>query len=932
MIQLRVRTEYSFGKTYAPLGRVIERLKAIGCTAAGMVDDNTWGHVAWFQACTKAGIQPLLGVECIVTEQAGLAATKMWFLAKSTKGLSELYRALSKAHAQPLAGKTGSQPRLYRKDVKAFSTQIIKFAGAVTDGQWLKTLHNCYIDLSPTSKVANGRKKKVAKDYGIKTVYTSDNNYAFPEDRSVFEFMARADMRPTVQYIMDGIELAPASIRALKGHERSIAAECARLALPCAPMVRVHGDLEALCRTGVNIRKLKWSTVYEQRLTYELGLIRSKDFDSYFLIVADMVRYAKQQMLVGPSRGSAAGSLVCYLAQITEIDPIQHQLFFERFIDVTRKDLPDIDLDFPDERRQMVFDYMAEKYGPRNVAHIGNIIKLAPRSALNKVGDALNIPDRAMGAVKVAMIERSLADERASKCLEDTFTTTEPGKAFIALYPHAAVAGVIEGHAVHTGVHAAGLLVCNEAITNYAVVDAHGIAHIEKHAAEHLGLLKIDVLGLRTLTILQDAGIDLDWYHLPMDDPKAFEIFNKGQLCGIFQFEGNAMRSIADLLTFQSLTEVDAVTALARPGPFAGGVTKSYIARMNGEAYKPIHPLVEAQMRETYGLPIYQEQTMAIVRDIGGFDWTDTAHIRKAMSKRLGEEFFGGFKTKFITGATARGMTEEEAQATWTMIHTMGSWQMNKAHTRSYAVISMWCAYLKAHYPLEFAASTLRHAKDEQHAMMLLREMTKEGLEYRAFDLDSSLENWSIKDGKLLGGFINLYGVGPNKAAKYLAHRQKGTLTEEMKATLSKAHNPFTDLFPLTTKYKSWYTDPRQHGVDDSLVFIDAITEGLPKGAERVFLGELIHKNPRHANEENEIKKRGGVVETGPDLDYLDVRLQDDSGIIGGRISKRDYKRIGVQLSESVPIGAHLMIRCRFWNGIRYAFITEWRRLDTEAA
>jgi DNA polymerase III alpha subunit len=565
------------------------------------------------------------------------------------------------------------------------------------------------------------------------------------------------------------------------------------------------------------------------------------------------------------------------------------------------------------------------------VAHIGNIIKLAPKSALNKVGEALNIPERAMGAVKMAMIERNLGDERASKCLEDTFTTTAPGKSFIQLYPTAAVAGTIEGHATHTGVHAAGLLVCNEPITNFAVVDAHGIAHIEKTAAETLGLLKIDVLGLRTLTILQDAGVPLDWYHLPMDDVKAFHIFNTGRLCGIFQFEGNAMRSIADLITFKSLVEVDAVTALARPGPFAGGVTKKYIERMNGATYMAIHPLVEAQMAETYGLPIYQEQTMAIVREVGGFDWKDTAHIRKAMSKRMGEEYFNTFKAQFVAGAVRQGMTEEEAQETWTLIHTMGSWQMNKAHTRSYAVISMWCAYLKAHHPLEFAASTLRHAKDEQHAMMLLREMTKEGLEYIPFDLDHSLENWSIYQGKLLGGFLNLYGVGPNKAAKYLAHRATKTLTAEMKATLLKAKNPFNDLFPLTTKYKALYSDPKANGIDDALVYIEDLPEGLPHGAERVFIGELIHKNQRNANEENEIKKRGGAIETGQLL-YLDVRLQDDSGMIGGRISRRDYLQIGVELSESVPIGAHLLIRCRFWNGIRYAFITKWKRLDKEGA
>jgi DNA polymerase III alpha subunit len=456
----------------------------------------------------------------------------------------------------------------------------------------------------------------------------------------------------------------------------------------------------------------------------------------------------------------------------------------------------------------MVFEYMADKYGATNVAHIGTIGQFRPKSALIQVCKALNIPPQATGAVKVAMIERSSADSRANNCLEDTFNETTPGQEFIKQYPQAKAAMLLEGHASHSGVHAAGLLVCNEEITNYATVDANGIAHIEKGAAEQMGLLKIDVLGLRTLGVLEDSGLGIDWYSLPFDDKETYDVFNAGRLCGIFQFEGNALRAISRDIDFKTIVEIDAVTALARPGPFGGGVTEKYVRRKKGEAYTPIHPLVEEHMKETYGLPVYQEQTLAIVREIGKFDWKETSTIRKAMSKRMGKEFFDTYWAKFKEGAASQGIGEPEARATWETINAMGAWQMNKAHTFSYAVISYWTAYLKAHHPLEFAAANLRNAKDEDSAVELLREMVREGIEYVPFDLHKSEMNWSAKDGVLYGGFMALKGIGESKAAKLIEARNSGTLTDKQREEIEKAENIFADIFPFRRHYLHLYEDP----------------------------------------------------------------------------------------------------------------------------
>ena len=921
MIQLKIRTEYSFGKTFAPVAQVVAYLKAHGCVAAGIVDGSTWGHVAWVKACQDAGIQPLLGVECVVND--GDDETTMWFLAVNTAGLSELYQCMTGAHVNPIKTKRGSTPRMRRLDVECMSENILKFAGMITDAEWLQKI-GAYADIDPTSLVRNHKKL----DANLPLVNVGDNAYIQPDDEVVFEVMARAGRTPTPQHILLDLQETDAM--------REIVERCKGLALPVAPMIHMEGDLEALCRDGIKRRGL-WKTFqedprYETRLQYELDIIKQKDYQSYFIVVADMVRFAKQHMLVGPSRGSAAGSLVCYLAHITEVDPIPPGLFFERFIDITRRDLPDIDLDFPDEKRHLVFEYMAEKYGQRKVAHIGTILKFKPKSALGHVCKALGIPEMKTSGVKAAMIVRSSADSRANACLMDTLQQTEPGKAFLREFPHAAICGQLEGHASHTGTHAAGLLICNNEITNYCTVDAQGIAHIEMSGANALGLLKIDVLGLRTLSVLEDSGVKVDWYKLPLDDPKMFEVFNTGRLCGIFQFEGQALRSITSQMTVGSIADVDAITALARPGPFAGGVTQSYLQRRNGQSYVPIHPLVQEHMQQSYGLPIYQEQTLAICREIGNFGWKEAAIIRKAMSKSLGVEFFNQYWEMFKEGAATHGMNETDARRTWEMIMTMGSWQMNKAHTYSYAVISCWCAWLKAHHPLEFAAAMLRSAITEETAISLLREMVREGIEYIPFDPDLSEINWSVKHGKLVGGFTAVKGIGVVKAKKYVAARDAGKMKDDDRVKLMAMPNPFNDIFPFTKKYADIYKNPLKYGISLPLRTIDEVLkEKPPHGHERAMLVELIYKNPRDVNDPNNVKKRNGEIITEGCMEYLDMKFQDDTGNMGGRVVRQDYMRMGLPITENVPIGTHLLVRAKFFTRdgefIPWAFIQNWKPL-----
>lgn len=923
MIHWRVRTEYSYGETFAPIQAIVERLKELGCQAAAITDlGGTWGHVPWVKACQAAGIKPMLGVEIVVSDDE--EQRTMAFVARNAEGLKELYHATSLAHRQMLTAKRGKAPRLYLTDVRAMSDDIIKLAGEILDPDFLKEV-DALIDISPASMIMKVSKERIAASAGLRVIHCCDNAYAREEDRPILEITAPRSLKPSPQHLYDCGET-----------QADLLPEF--FDLPKAPLIKVpnaHRKLWALCRKGIKYRAelnaLAWTEEYEARLKREMELIKEKNFASYFLVVADMCDFAKQHMLVGPSRGSAAGSLVCYLTRITEIDPLPPGLIFERFIDTTREDLPDIDLDFPDKKRYMVFDYMAKKYGAENVAHIGTISRYQAKSALVATCKRMGIPASATAPVKVAMIERSSADSRASDCLRDTLDTTDPGKRLKEMYPEVMVAAEIEGHASHTGVHAAGLLVCNEPIKDYCTVTAEGIAQIEKYSAEDLNLLKIDVLGLRTLTVLDEANVlnNEGWYSLPLDDAETLRIFDDQMLSGIFQFEGNALRSISKrMVPFKSMHDIDAVTALARPGPFSSGITEHYLNSRNAGRKVTAHPLVAEHMTKTEGLPIYQEQTLAICRNIGKFSWADTTSVRKAISKRLGNEYFETFWQKFRKGAMENGLPEEEARAIWDSINTMGAWQMNKAHTYSYAVLSYWTAWLKAHHPLPFVLSCLRSGMDDEKGLSLIREMVGSGrIKHKPLDWKVAQASWSVQDGALMPGLDSAKGFGPKLSEKFVSDREAGKLTAKQIEKIQNAEKLFDDLFPIEHAYASYYNGEEQvAGKVYRLAEIDGSQDG-----HVVFIGKVIYKNLRDANEEVNVKKRGGKVLPAP-VTYLDFRVQDDTEQLLLRIGRFDYERMGKTLFNRVPIGAVLLIRAKMIPGYRFGWVNKWRRIDGKPA
>ena len=927
-VQLRVRTEFSFGETFAAIKDVVAHLSRTGVKVAGIVDVGTWGHVQWDKACRAAGITPMFGVQIAVVEKLDSEdRPSMWFLARTDAGLKELYRFSSLANKQAVRGVA----RLSYADVRRMSDEIAKFAGNVMDATFLKSI-GAYADLDPGSPIANRKKIKM----GLRRVAVSDNYYPAAVDRNVFEMIGRQS-KPSPQHILPPSELIAAlDLKDEGAEEFANAAELvADVQLPKAPRLYFEGDLEGLCRAGIVERGIDpWPDEYEKRLKYELEMIRSKDFESYFLMVSDMVKYAKTKMLVGPSRGSAAGSLVCYLTRITEIDPIKAELIFERFIDVTRKDLPDIDLDFVDTKRHLVIEYLRGKYGAANVAQIGTVSTYQARSALVAIAKKLDIPPWETNAVKDAIFERSSGDARANFALMDTLEQTDPGRKLLAKHPAMRLAAQIEAHASHSGVHAAGILVCNEAIENFCSVTADGIAQIDKKDAEKLNLLKIDVLGLRTLGVLEDSGIQVDWYNLRMDEQNVFDVINAKRYAGIFQFEGPALQGICSQLVVESLDDLGHVTALARPGPMASGGATLYLQRRSGAAAMTVpHKTVLPYVKNTYGIVIYQEQVLRICKELGQMSWDDVTKLRQAMSKSLGDEYFGQFKDKFISGAALSGVPTEAGNQIWEMVSTMGSWAFNLAHSYSYAVVSYWTAWLKANHLLEFSAATLRNAKDDESMIALLRELVREGVGYIPFDPELSTEHWSVQNGKLIGGFTGLKGIGESKAKKLIEERAAngGTLPAKTLQKLSECEMVYADLFPAKSRWGDWYANPEAHNLRNGTKITEiAAIEGE---GEFVYIGRLRDKDLGDYNEPIRIQRRNGKKYGGQTL-FLDLKLEDDTGKILTRIDRFDFEKIGRVIWDNAKLDTWWLVRGerRLWgkadSGFKMIFVTKIQQLD----
>lgn len=938
--QLRVRTGMTFRDVYGRMPEVVSRLKELGAKSAAIVDSGTWGHVKFEKEAAKSEIQPLFGMEVpIVTfdeyDEKSKFSPKAWILAED---LRAFYRATSSS-----VQSGGLVPN------RMTSLEgVIRFPGGALD--LLPDEAFDYIDINPSSLLLASEGVRRHRATGKPMVLTGYNDmpsedfkdYAYAwevrESAGVRTIEPLERMWQDLQHVMTADEFESAVDNAYV-----IEARLNGMKLNKAPLIKVEGDLVALARAGVQSRLdrghiAEWTDVYEARFVEEIAQIQAKEFDSYFLVVADLVAYAKQHMLVGPARGSAAGSLVCYVLNITEVDPLPFDLLFQRFIDISRADLPDIDIDFNDVKRYMVFDYMRDKYGVTHVSKMGNINTLKAASVMAQVGKKFLIPQNETFSVKNALIEYSSGDARYGKGLQDTFDGTNPGKEFREKHPDAArCMGDLEIHPSHTGVHAAAILVCNEPITDFCTVNAEGVAQIDKPDSEYLNLLKIDALGLRTLGIIEDSGVVTaeQLYSLKFDDQAVFDIINSDKVGGIFQFEGDAVRSVARSVKIDSFSKIDNLTALARPGPLASGMAQKYIARARGDEDVSYDvPQLAKYLKDTFGVFLYQEQIMSVVKEIGLFDWVKTSAVRKAMSGRKGEEYFNAMGADFVAGAMSQGVPEDQAKKIWNEMVTFGSWGFNKSHSVSYAVVTYWTCWLKHYHKLEFAAACLRTAKDDEQTIAILRELAKEGVGYTPIDPEHSDLNWKVADGRLVGGIMNAKGFGPSTALKFINAREERGFDEKteaafqkMAAKLTKAEVKFSDLQEAHTKWGHFYDNPRLAGVTSGNPILGMAE--IKDGYDGLCIVKLTKKVLADENEAIRIKKRGGVVKKGK-TQFVDLMMVDDSGDspMRFRIRPDKFESMGKAIAEGAPNGSWFLVKGWKLRDIGMFIVKNIKRLD----
>lgn len=622
---------------------------------------------------------------------------------------------------------------------------------------------------------------------------------------------------------------------------------------------------------------------YLARLKYETELILSKEFTDYFLVISEMVKWSKQHGIpVGPARGSAAASLACWLLRITEVNPMLFpNLLFERFIDVNRHDLPDVDLDFDDELRYRVREHLVELYGAERVGNIGTFTMYRGKNSLEDTARVFNIPKTAVEEVKGGLLERSSGDLRYGQTIEDSRELFPKVQAVFERYPDLENAQRLEGNVKGFSVHAAGLVVANGALTeNLAVYkrttpkgEVIGeVLSIDKYDAEYLNVLKIDALGLTTMGLIRRAldiiGMSLEeLYAVPLDDEKVYDGFKRNEVIGIFQFDGRAMRSVNREVKPDTFAEVCDINALARPGPLHSGAAAEYIMAKHGK--KPVeklHPVLTEITAHTNGQIVYQEQILRTVRELGGFSWEEAALVRKLISKKQGEQAFNRLQTKFMEGSAALGVRPVVAGRIWKQLVTAGAYAFNAAHCVSYGMLAYWTMWLKQNHPLAFYCAALSKYTDADKVLDILKEVTDKGIAVLPPDPFLSQETWNIEIDALRAGFTQVKGIGDKTAGPMLAYRLAwmaanpgkqmqwrdytavkgiGPKTMQMVEAFCAQEDPFGihALKRLLTKAR-WWLD--KNGERAGLPYPSSRSADVPYEAirgEHVWIGKVVHRN-----------------------------------------------------------------------------------------
>lgn len=949
---------------------------------------NMASHVKFEQAALKAGIKPIFGIEFYMSPGETQRKNHLTVIARDAKGYNNLLRLNTHAYKNFYYYPTLTVPQLASARTGLFvlsgclgselATSLIggklvdegdagyalgrsvarRYRRLFGDSYFLEV--QAFPELEQTVRV-NKMIARLSRELKIPMVATMDCHYPRPEDRRMqqilhnvrpgekrtLEDMVRSwgytvplcpperDLHIVTRLVQTGLTKIEAQGAVLASE--TIAQEC-NVTLPTLPMVRYPGNSkrvwEEWLETGWSYRGFDLlpahiQAEYRERLHYEKTIMEQKDYIDYFLIVADAVRFAKDAgIAVGPARGSAAASLVCFLLRITEVNPMLYpNLVFERFVDLSRADMPDVDLDFASKRRGEVYDYLETRYGAGRVGNIGTFTMYKAKNSIDDCRRVFHVPPWEANALKDLLIERSSGDLRASATIEDTVEQFQAARDILDRYPDLVWAMELEGNAKGQGVHAAGLVVANGPITDVCSLlerkvkdEVRQVIELDKYDAERQGLIKMDFLGLSTVDMIGECldagGMTLeDLYKLPLDDPKVIDGFRKNDVVGIFQFDGRAMRQVCGALRPDTFTEICDANALARPGPLHSGSTAEYIDTKWGRREAiALHPLLERITASTHHQIVYQEQILRVVREIGNFSWTHASHIRKIISKKLGEQEFNRQWETFLEGAVSNGVDPATARVIWGRCITAGTYAFNAAHCVSYGMIAYWTMYFKVYHPAAFYAAALNNLNDKKR-MELLRDAERHGISALAPDPVKSEVGWLAETSSTLrGGLSQVPGIGQKTALAILEARDDGEMNgwEDVakvkgigKATVEKIKTFCTidDPYEIKKLRRSITAVAAQSfklGIPRPTHTAEEIPIEQGKDVQVVWYGMIAERNLRDIYEAHRSR-------TGEELDRTTVKDPDLNELV---------VMIGVDETESVSITVDRWKYPRFAEGV----------------
>lgn len=852
-VHLHSHTEYSLFDGISRIGELVSHVKEMGQTALAITDHGVmYGAVYLYKECIKQGIKPIIGCEIYVTrgsrfDKSGNGKEKLAhliLLAENNEGYQNLIKICSKAWTEGYYHRPRADHELLEKYHEGLIVTSACVGGevpqAILNGDmdearkviefYINTFgkDNYFLEIQnhglPEEAAVRPVLASLAKEYGLGLVATNDFHYTKKEDARSQEIKLCISTGKTLDdpyhfhfandefYCKSGDEMRailenfPGAIE----NTRVIADRCnveltfGEHKLPSFDVPEgetAASYLRKLCEKALPERYAVVTDKERSRMDYELGVIDKMGFSDYFLIVMDFIHYAKSHGIpIGPGRGSAAGSIVSYLLHITEVDPLRFNLLFERFLNPARVSMPDIDTDLCYRRRGEVIEYLARKYGSDQVAQIITFGTLAARAVIRDVGRVTNMPlrevDRIAKMVPVGpgvTLKKTMEGSREFRDLYDSDTTVH------RLIDHCLD---LEGISRNSGTHAAGVVICSKHVEEYVPIqltqDGFIQTQYEKDQVEQLGLLKMDLLGLRNLTVIHDAlemirenrGIDLDINKIPSEDEETCKMLCDGDTIGVFQSESSGFTSLLMQLHPERFEDLIPMVALYRPGPLGSGMAEDFIKRKHGKI--PVeypHPSLEPILKETYGVILYQEQVMQIASVMGGFSLGQADMLRRAMGHKEPEILQQNRET-FVDGAVANGVDDRTANYVFDLMVHFAGYGFNKSHSVCYGWIAWQTAYLKAHYRPEFMAAMMTcYNGDRDKVSRYISDTRRAGVVIAAPDVNLSEAYFSVKGDKILFGLDGIQNVGEGAVRSIIEARKQGGPFKSLSDFVERADN-----------------------------------------------------------------------------------------------------------------------------------------------